>query len=351
MGAAVMSRPRALFVPFALGLCATQASAYESDPLSARRDPPADATIVANAHATEMLSGAIDRVNAATQCKGDDHEMHLAVAKEISRTMTENRTVPSRGRQPQMWFGAYAAWLEDGPIERMDFRDRTDVYSEVRTGNSAILHVFGPASTIQLAGVLLGTDKIDHFWVQGYDYFRVSKDGVEPERAVRWGTRSELGIWGEATTGVFSYADLAANYDGYQFYATLLSPTSSVQRDDEGCVRMVRPFDWSDWVDWHYDEALNPSVFTEGIAQDVERWTTSKGNGICSDDAVWQTAWTSVENTAHTRDGYYVSAKAPSRDVQTDLTDLCPSLALAVANEPATDDALVVSPRAGKKRL
>jgi len=58
-----------------------------------------------------------------------------------------------------------------------------------------------------------------------------------------------------------------------------------------------------------------------------------------------------VENTAHTRDGYYVGAKAPSRDVQTDLTDLCPSLALAVANEPATDDALVVSPRTGKKRL
>jgi hypothetical protein len=111
------------------------------------------------------------------------------------------------------------------------------------------------------------------------------------------------------------------------------------------------PFDWSDWIDWHYDEALNPSVFTEGIAQDVERWTTSKGNGICSDDAVWQSAWTSVENTAHPREGYYVGAKAPSRDVQMDLTDLCPSLALAVANEPATDDALVVSPRTGKKRL
>src|SRR4029453_7419303 len=107
-GAPVMSSSRPLFVPFALALCASEASAYESDPLSARRDPPADATIVANAHATEMLSGAIDRVNAATQCKGDDHEMHLAVAKEISRTMTENRTDPSRGCQPQSGCGRRA---------------------------------------------------------------------------------------------------------------------------------------------------------------------------------------------------------------------------------------------------
>jgi hypothetical protein len=219
----------------------------------------------------------------------------------------------------------------------------------VRTGNSAILRVWGPASTIQLAGVLLGTDKLDHFWDQGYDYFRVSKHGLDPERAVRWGTRTELGPWGEATTGVFSYADLAANYDGHQFYATLLSPTSGIVRDDEGCVRMVRPFDWAEWIDWHYDEALNPSVFTEGVAADVERWT--KGNGLCSDDEVWESAWTSVENTAHSRDGYYVGAKAPSREVQTDLSDLCPSLALAVAHETADGDDAVVSRRQGKKRL
>jgi hypothetical protein len=350
-----MSPFRPACVPLALVLCATEAAAYESDPLSARRAPPADATIVANAHATELLAGAIERVNDETQCMGDDRTMHLVLAKEIARTMNEKRTVPSRGRQPQMWFGAYAAWLEEGPIERMDFRDRTDVYSNVRISNSAILRVFGPASTIQLAGVLLGTDKIDHFWVQGYDYFRVSKDGLEPERAIRWGTRTELGIWGEATTGVFSYADLAANYDGYQFYATLLSPTSSIVRDEEGCVRMVRPFDWAEWIDWHYDEALNPSVYTEGIAADVERWTTSKGNGICTDDAVWQSALTSVERSAHPRDGYY-GAKAPSRQVQTDLADLCPSLALvathepAQANEPAHPDA-IVSRRTGKKRL
>jgi hypothetical protein len=345
-----MSPRRPSCLPFALALCTSRAGAYESDPLSARRDPPADATILANAHATELIGGAIDRVNAATACAADDHTTHLQLAKEIARTMTDKRTVPSRGRQPQMWFGAYAAWLEEGPIDRMDFRDRGDLYSNVKLTNSPILRVFGPASTIQLAGVLLGTDKIDHFWVQGYDYFRVSKEGEEPERAVRWGTRTELGIWGEATTGVFSYGDLAANYDGYRFYSTLLDPTSVVARDDNGCVRMVRPFDWAEWIDWHYDEALNPSVYTEGIANDVARWTTSKGTDICNDDAVWQAAWTRLESTAHPREGY-VGWKAPSRQAQPDLSDLCPSLAVAVANEPQDADEAIVSRRPGKKRL
>jgi hypothetical protein len=45
--------------------------------------------------------------------------------------------------------------------------------------------------------------------------------------------------------------------------------------------------------------------------------------------------------------GSYAGPRAPSRDGRPDLSDLCPSLVVAVANEPA-DEAAV---SAGKKRL
>jgi hypothetical protein len=322
--------------PFLFLALSAPAGAYETDPLSDRRDPPGDGTDLANAYANELLAAALDRVNDDASCEGDDRTLRIAAAREIARIMTEKTTVPSRGRQPSMWFGAYAAWLESGPLDRRDYRDRTDLYSDVRLTNSPILRVFGPASTIQLAGVLLGTDKIDHFWVQGYDYFRVSHEGSDPLRAVRWGTRTELGIWGEATTGVFSYADLAANYDGYRFYTGLLREGSAVQRDEEGCLVLERPFDWSEWIDWHYDEALNPSVYTDGIAADVQRWTTSTGIDICNDLETWQAEWARIGTTEHVHEGY-AGSRAPSRAEYVDLSDLCPALAMAAATEQQQD--------------
>jgi len=191
--------------------------------------------------------------------------------------------VPARGEQPPMGFGAYAAWLEMGPIDRDSHGDRDDLYRAVRFLSDPILATFGPASTITLAGQLVGTDKIDHFWIQGFDYFRRSRQGEDPLRAVAWGTRTERGMWGLGTTGVFSFADLAANYDGLRFYDGLLSEDSILRRGPDGCVAQVEPWDWARWIDWRYDEVLNPSVFRRALAPGLRAGLDEQAPAFCAE--------------------------------------------------------------------
>ena len=99
-----------------------------------------------------------------------------------------------------------------------------DVTKLARLGRSAML---------QIDGVLLGTDKIVHFAHMGYLYYgayraalnRGASDGQAVQQAVGLGTGnhpflSERTMLGEISTGVFSNADLAANYMGLFFTAT-----------------------------------------------------------------------------------------------------------------------------------
>ena len=86
--------------------------------------------------------------------------------------------------------------------------------------------------TVNLYGVYLGTDKLGHFFQHGYDYYRVFMERTRrghgedeaTQAAVARGVREERGTFGLALTGVYSNADLAANYAGMKFYLNLTRP-------------------------------------------------------------------------------------------------------------------------------
>ena len=40
--------------------------------------------------------------------------------------------------------------------------------------------------------------------------------------ALSWGEMREKGVYGFSTTGIFSYADLVANFNGYRFWNRVL---------------------------------------------------------------------------------------------------------------------------------
>ncbi len=227
-----------------LSLFIHAASGYESDQLTARLHELDDARQLANATANEMLARAIARTNvmaadADGTCRSDTATLSHELARNIREVMGKTTLIPSRGEQGIMYYGTYAAWLETGPIDRYTFTERNDIYSQVSFAENPIIATWAPASTIRLGDVLLGVDKIDHFWVQGHLYYEKAHQGERDEQAVRYGTRTERMKWGMMTTGVFSYADLAANYDGYRFYRDLLQPGSILQRDEDGCVVQV----------------------------------------------------------------------------------------------------------------
>jgi hypothetical protein len=132
--------------------------------------------------------------------------------------------------------------------------------------------VFGVGATIRVGDSLVGTDKLGHFISQGLKYFRSHVAGWSEDRVAGRGVFNERWIFGQATTSVFSNADLVANWEGYRFYRGLFEDgivpgKPAIVRFDGHTARIVRPFAWRDHVNDYWDEALNPSYLSPGLAR------------------------------------------------------------------------------------
>jgi hypothetical protein len=83
--------------------------------------------------------------------------------------------------------------------------------------------------TINMYGHYFGTDKIGHFFQQGAGYYQIYRRNLargksaEQARAamIIHGQRQEDGIFGTLINGIYSNADLSANYAGWKFYMNL----------------------------------------------------------------------------------------------------------------------------------
>lgn len=149
-----------------------------------------------------------------------------------------------------------------------------------------IVRLLFRASTVNIDGTLLGTDKLIHFLHLGRvyqaSYSKYLDRGMDPEaaraRAVGKSAGnhpllSENGFLGMATTGVRSNADLAADYAGYKFFRNLTeevwigdrkvppilvldgdlwSLNDHVNRYSDFFVQFVTP---------HWNEGLNPNIY------------------------------------------------------------------------------------------
>lgn len=220
-------------------------------------------------------------------------------------------------------YGAYAAFLETAPMDRREFLDHSDIYGDLKPTDSAVLGAAGVCSTIRVAGVLLGTDKLDHFFDQGFDYLQESHWGRAPHRAIVWGTATELGAYGLLTSNVFSFADLHANRRGYQFYTELLTRRSAVRRDADGCVAAVRAFDWADWVDDGYDEVLNPSTYGPEVGAAVAHRLAQERDTVCAGYEKWGADVELRRARLIPRVSGDAGSKAPPRPAGTEFVRLC----------------------------
>jgi hypothetical protein len=136
--------------------------------------------------------------------------------------------------------------------------------------------------TVNIYDTQFGTDKIAHFFQQGYSYYKIYKhatdNGFAPneaaQKAVRWGQMTERTFYGTLVSGVYSNADLCANYAGMKFYQNL---TRSIKIGDATkpsvllLINGVWTFDETTnlreilikpFLSNHLNEALNPSIFT-----------------------------------------------------------------------------------------
>lgn len=145
--------------------------------------------------------------------------------------------------------------------------------------------------TVRMFDVEFGTDKIEHLLQQGWKYYEMRRAELAKgktaadadKKAVEWGKRSERTYYGLLASGVYSNADLAANFVGMRFYEGMtkslqingsLRPAILEIHDGHWRISpnvdlpstLLKPF-----ISEHLNEAFNPSGFAFFVYLTVKR--------------------------------------------------------------------------------
>lgn len=112
---------------------------------------------------------------------------------------------------------------EDETLDRRRIRRADSIYRDLGLLDNISVHWKDLSAVVRVGDVLIGVDKIGHFVVQGWSYFETAYlEGEGVAAAMDWGEGTEETYFGLYTTGVYSYADLVADFEGMRFWLRVL---------------------------------------------------------------------------------------------------------------------------------
>lgn len=264
--------------------------AFETDQYNLPPEPLADIGIEVSNYVESVVLKSVNKVNSeiierenclANPKKGCDsaekNQKRLAELQSNEAVAREVDKVLGGGIIPYTNSGS---WLESHKFNIQP--------AKFKPSYRKSLYVFYPtnyfelASTIKMFDAQFGTDKISHLFQQGYDYYKtynkaINKglsEKVATEKAIKFGQKTERGIFGTIVSGVYSNGDLAANYVGLKFYLGLTAELKigdrirpAVLKLNDGIWTINDKFEMSEmllkpFISNHLNEALNPSGFT-----------------------------------------------------------------------------------------
>lgn len=123
------------------------------------------------------------------------------------------------------------------------------------------LWTFG--TTLRVNDVYLGIDKISHLISTGNEYFtyfvQLKEDNYSDEeatiKAMDWGITQEKTYFGYLTSGVFSFADLEANYQGLLLARNFCEGESPYIEKENGIWQLKKEIDIRPYINPYMDES------------------------------------------------------------------------------------------------
>jgi hypothetical protein len=223
-------------------------SAYETDQFSGRLKPIEDSTPALN----QRVNQTIEEMVAEWRGPRDDLKVVYRIYSDIG------------GKH---WVDKIERWaMESEQVERLQPSRYDSIYAGHPIWATRVAKLFGVGPTIKLNGVLIGSDKLGHFLSQGRKFYKRYLRYLDEAKAAEHSAYTERAIFGQMTTGVYSNADLVANYEGYMFYRSLFEddviagkPAILAWESDRWVIQ--RKFTWADHVNEYWDEALNINHF------------------------------------------------------------------------------------------
>ena len=268
------------------------AFAFETDQFNLPEKPLADIGAEVHDYVEENVEKAIEKINAEIvarqNCLDNKQAKNCESAaknrQRLNYLRSENavaRAVYNRLGAGVVPFTASGSWMESHRFKAQPARYKTSLKESIfATFPSNYLTI---SETVNLYGEQFGTDKIAHIFQQGYTYLRIYEralaKGLSKEAATKrandWGRMSERTFYGNLVSGVYSNADLAANFAGLKFYQNLTGQIKigeqlklplvvlkngvwKFNETVELSESLLKPF-----VTAHLNEALNSSIYTK----------------------------------------------------------------------------------------
>lgn len=291
-------------------------SAYETDQFTLRLEPIQDSTEVLDERVNQSIADAIADWNGPRSEK----KVVNAIYNDIG------------GRH---WVDKIERWaMKSDQVERLQPSRYESIYRGHPIWATRVAALFGVGPTIKLNGQLIGSDKLGHFLSQGRKFWFRFKRYQDETRAAEHSAYTERAIFGQATTGVYSNADLVANFEGYRFYRSLFEddivpgkPAILSWREDHWVVQ--RPFTWADYVNAYWDEALNVNHFDALLYPHMEKRLLTFCPEYYKDPGAWE-----IENEKELKTRY---AHIQLRDTsELRLDELCPVPGESAISAPVT---------------
>lgn len=163
-----------------------------------------------------------------------------------------------------LFFGTIEAEVvEDPTYPRIDTPVSQSIYRGTPYEPSIVGRLVNLGSIMNIGGHRIGTDKVGHFFDMGYDLYWREKKGAKIEDIVHRSRHEQQGLWGKWMTGVKSYGDIAANFDGYRFWRDVFGDGPNPYFTCEnGRLKQIREFRWIDYANSAWNEAINCSDYS-----------------------------------------------------------------------------------------
>lgn len=293
-------------------LLVNSVSAFETDQFNLPPQPLADIGDEVSDYVEQNLQKSIEKINAKILLRQNCLENNSAALKKTicgspNESKAELDYLQSEDAVAREVFGllgdGFIPYTKSGTwMEKHKFRAQPARY---KTDFSKSIFAFVPtdyltiSATVKIYGSEFGTDKIAHFFQQGYSYFRIykqaSNEGITPDKAVQkavnWGKMTERTYYGTLVSGVYSNADLSANFAGMKFYQNLTRAIEIGEQTKPAILRLengvwifnqsndARNILFKPFVSEHFNEALNSSIYSNlfGLRSYVRRTVRKRG--------------------------------------------------------------------------
>ena len=189
--------------------------ASETDSFLAIKDNPRESSYRINEITNSLLIDALIEANNISGCS--EKQLYKSLIKRLKGNVIAGP------------IEKYINDVDDIFIDKSKTNLKGSIYGTLSFFQAPLLHLtktsLGSVVKININDndLFIGSDKFGHFFTEGYIYYKkafLKKKGIV--KTLKWGMRTERGKFGLKTTGVYSYADLAANYKGMSFWKNIV---------------------------------------------------------------------------------------------------------------------------------